>query len=108
MVHPKLVNRSRQAIQGQKMNVKRWGVEWYSKCRLDGVTCHLMWQSPCQPAIFRTRKEAREWIQKRYGYIKTRMDLRQEPHGWRLPRPVRVRVALQKILKANSYKEKVK
>jgi hypothetical protein len=44
------------------------------------------------PVIFPTRREAREWIKAKYGYIAERPDLRAEPHGWRVPTAVRVDV----------------
>ena len=46
------------------------------------------------PALFRTRAEARAWIEEHYGYIRTRPDLLRHPHYWRLPRPVRVTVTV--------------
>ena len=42
----------------------------------------------------KTRREAREWIKKHYGYISERPDLQIEPHGWKMPVPVKVRVVL--------------
>ncbi len=45
--------------------------------------------------LFRTRAECRAWIDEHYGYIRTRADLRAEPHGWRMPRAVKVRVVLE-------------
>jgi hypothetical protein len=50
---------------------------------------HLLW-SP----LFHTRREARLYIDEKFGYIRRRIDLRVEPHGWRMPRAVRVVVAL--------------
>jgi len=47
------------------------------------------------PALFRTRRECRDYIKEKYGYIKNREDLREEPHGWRLPRPVKVEIVIQ-------------
>jgi len=41
------------------------------------------------PILFRTRKEAREYVKKRYGYIKGRKDLRKAPFGFRMPKIVR-------------------
>ena len=67
-----------------------WGLEWYSRNALDGETRHLLWDGPTKPLLYSTRDEARADALKRYGYIKTRPDLRREPYGWRLPRPVRV------------------
>ena len=67
-----------------------WAVEWRAKNRLDGVRRHLMWEPEVR--LYRTRRECRGFIDERYGYIKTRPDLRMEPHGWRLPVAVRVGV----------------
>jgi hypothetical protein len=44
------------------------------------------------PCLFLTKAEATAYANERYGYIKTRPDLRAEPHGWRMPQPVRVAV----------------
>lgn len=74
---------------------KIWGVLWHSKNKLDGITEHLIYRN-CIPVLFRTRREARIFIHKEYGYIKTRHDLRNEPHGWRLPRAVRVGLTITK------------
>ncbi len=72
------------------MNI-RWGVLFRSDCKLDGKREHLMFENNL-PALFVTRKQAREWITKNYGYIRTRPDLRAEPHGWKIPIPVRVKI----------------
>jgi hypothetical protein len=72
-----------------------WAPKWYSKNRLDGVSEYLMWDEGL-PALFRTRRECRDWISFTHGYIREREDLRTEPHGWRLPRPVRVEVVEMK------------
>lgn len=47
------------------------------------------------PALFRTRRECMEWIQKEYGYIAFRTDLRNAPHYWRVPRPVKVTMRIE-------------
>jgi len=67
-----------------------WGVLWLSENRLNGKSQHIMYGDDYLPALFRTRKEAREWIGARYGYIRTSPDLRAEPHGWKLPQAVRI------------------
>ena len=64
-----------------------WGAEWR-----DREGRHLLCLNNCLPALFRTRRKAREWIDKEFGYIRTREDLRADPHCWRLPEAVRVRV----------------
>jgi len=48
-------------------------------------------------ALFRTRRAARDYIRRHYGYIAQRADLQAQPHGWRMPRPVRVRVTLEAV-----------
>jgi hypothetical protein len=71
-----------------------WAVKWRSKNLLDGEREWLIlreWQT-YTPVLFNTRADCRAWINKQYGYIKTRKDLRTEPHGWRVPQPVRVEV----------------
>jgi hypothetical protein len=69
----------------------RWGAEWYSKNALDGERRYLMCDPDSGlPVVFRTRREARAWIDVEVGYIRVRPDLREEPHGWRLPKAVRV------------------
>ena len=69
-----------------------WAAQWHSKNRLDGETRHIINGDFCLPVLFRTRRECREFIQKHYGYIKEREDLRREPHGWRLPKAIKVQV----------------
>lgn len=74
--------------------MRLWAVEWHSRNRLDGDVRRLQWapHRPCWPQLFRTRRECREFIEQEYGYIRHRPDLRAEPHGWRMPRAVRVRI----------------
>jgi hypothetical protein len=72
------------------MSIK-WGVLWHERNRLDGYQEHLV-HVGCLPVLFRTRREAREWIERTFSYIKHRPDLRGEPHGWRLPMAVRVKI----------------
>ena len=70
-----------------------WGCEWHSRNRRDGEECSLMWEQG-KPLIFETRAEARAFIKHKWGYIAERPDLRAEPHGWRMPRAVRVVVSV--------------
>jgi len=44
------------------------------------------------PALFKTRREAREYAVKHHGYIRTRKDLRGPPFNWRMPRAIVVSV----------------
>lgn len=73
--------------------VTRWGLLWHSKNYLDGERKHIMFEN-CQPLLFKTRREARAYADKRYGYIRGAADLKAEPHGWRFPRAIRVEVSL--------------
>ena len=70
-----------------------WGALWRSRNRLDGVTTHLL-NKDCLPVLFTTRKAARDWIETEFGWLKTRDDLHAEPHGWKMPIAVRVKVAV--------------
>jgi len=45
--------------------------------------------------LFTSRAAARAWIKAKHGYIAKRPDLRREPFGWFMPRPVRVTVSVQ-------------
>lgn len=66
-----------------------WGAMWRSDSKLSGKRRHLIYNHGF-PALFHTRSAARKFINEQYGYIRTRADLRAEPHGWRLPLPVKV------------------
>ena len=69
-----------------------WGAKWVSESSLSGRREHLI-NEHCLPVLFRTRREARAYIKREYGYIAERADLRAEPHGWQMPRAVRVMVS---------------
>jgi hypothetical protein len=72
-----------------------WAAQWRSTNRRDGPTTHLLAGNWLTPALFPTRGAARAWIEVHYGYIRSRPDLRSEPHGWRMPRAVRVRLTVR-------------
>ena len=69
----------------------RWAVQWMCP-----KPEYILWRQ-CLPLLFRSRRDARVWIEENYGYIKTRADLRSIPHNWRLPRAVKVAVILRPI-----------
>lgn len=74
-----------------------WGVLWLDRrcphcARLHTTGDHLVWDSFKDYRLFRTRREARAYIERAYGYIRERRDLRGCPHHWRLPMAVRVTV----------------
>jgi hypothetical protein len=70
-----------------------WAILMRSENKLDGYRQHFdgTTNHPCRRRLFETRKEAREFIKQHYAYFK-RPDLRAEPHGWKMPLPVRVKV----------------
>ena len=65
-----------------------WAAEWHSCNRLDGERRHILYEDSL-PKMFRTRAETRAYIKEKYGYIATRRDLCEEPHGWRMPQAVK-------------------
>ena len=69
-----------------------WAGQWHSCNRLDGDRKHLLYED-CLPKLFKTRKAAREYLKEKYGYIANRLDLQDEPHGWLMPRPIKVEVS---------------
>lgn len=72
-----------------------WAAEWYSYTVME-ESKHLIHENGL-PVLFRTKRESAAYIKERYGYIATRKDLRAEPHGWRMPKPIKVViVALEK------------
>ena len=73
--------------------ITRWGVLWRSSNHLDGERRHICCKD-CQPVLFLTRADARNFIEREYGYIRTRKDLKAEPHGWHMPVPIRVKIEL--------------
>jgi len=72
-----------------------WTAQWHSKNNLDGVTKYIL-QENFLPVLFKARKEAREYINNKYGYIRERPDLRAQPFGWRVPRAVKVEIEVKK------------
>ena len=68
-----------------------WAAEWRSDNLLDGKNRHIIYDN-LLPKLFRTRRECRQFIQKRYGYIASRPDLQQEPHGWHMPRAIKIKI----------------
>lgn len=85
-----------------------WGLLWRQENKADGVKEHLLGTWPaivtapnpfqgCGIALFKTRSAAREWANAHYGYIRTREDLRREPHGWKVPIPVKVEIQVRRL-----------
>jgi hypothetical protein len=77
-----------------------WAVEWHSVNAVDGDRRHLQWDNTFEhtfPHLFRTRRECAAYIKRHHGYLKDRPDLRREPFGWRMPRPVRVLMRIEPL-----------
>ena len=66
-----------------------WAAEWYSKNKLDGERRHIIYANGV-PALFRSRRACRNFINDQYGEIRDRSDLREEPHGWGIPKAIKV------------------
>jgi len=80
--------------------VRRWAVLWRASDKsIYGAYEHIQWGhgDGISPKLFNTRAECILFIRERYGYISWRRDLREYPHGWLMPKPVRVRVALETV-----------
>jgi hypothetical protein len=54
-----------------ELSMSLWAGEWISRNLLDGVRRHLLHENSV-PKLFKTRRECREWIKWKYGYIKIR------------------------------------
>jgi len=84
------------------MNAARygWALKYYSKCKLDGVREYLLMNQTFygkNVAIFKTRQQARDFRDEYYGYIRDRPDLKAEPHGWTVPKVVKVVLTMTEI-----------
>lgn len=83
--------------------LESWAIEWRSDNRIDGATRHFIHDqtksvgtgSRFGVLLFSTRAAARSYRQEEFGYIRERPDLRAEPHGWKFPQIVRVRVTAE-------------
>lgn len=73
--------------------IRRWGLQWRERSRLDGYREHIVCEN-CMPALFHTREQARAYAKQHYGYIAERPDLQAEPHGWKMPRPIKLTIGV--------------
>ena len=74
-----------------------WAAKWRSQCLLDGKTEYLIGAGLTPPLLFKTRADCRAYIRIKYSYLATRPDLRREPHGWKMPVPVKVIVRIREV-----------
>ena len=74
-----------------------WAPEWHSRNRLDGDQRYFMCEpKPPYVRLFKTKRACRAWIRETHGYIAKGRDLRTEPHGWFMPKAVKVNVRITK------------
>ena len=85
----------------------KWGILWREESRLDGKVEHLLGRfssidnvpphvAGYTTMVFDSRQAARNYLRTCYGYISTRIDLRREPLGWKMPKVVKVAVSVQR------------
>jgi hypothetical protein len=94
-----LPTREHHSVNRAIAEMALWAAKWSKTNKLDGHTEHLIIfdRRTRQPhLLFKSRAECRAWIEKEYGYIREREDLRRESHCWRLPQAVRVDVIEQR------------
>lgn len=70
-----------------------WAVLWRSDNSRHGKREYLIGENGNLPT-FGTRQKCREYISQKYGYLRSRPDLKAEPHGWKMPIPVRVKTVI--------------
>ena len=75
------------------MKIRRWAVLFRTRSRTAPAEHFLCERG--MPVLFRTRREAREWIREHCSYIRERQDLRAEPHCWWIPTPVKVMITVE-------------
>jgi hypothetical protein len=76
-----------------------WGVLWRSDSRLDGKREVLKGDPDAitRTLLFETRAGARAYVHQWYSYIANRPDLQAEPHGWKMPKVVRVALTAELV-----------
>jgi hypothetical protein len=76
--------------------ITAWAIQRGSTNLLDGHRTYLDGDPVCasRTRLFRNRAAARDYAKQHYSYIKDREDLQREPHGWHVPRVVRVTVTI--------------
>ena len=75
---------------------RHWALLWHTTNLLDGDRSLFLNRTDSPGVLlFRTRQEARAYAWKQFGYIARRPDLKREPHGWRVPKAVRVSVTVR-------------
>ena len=78
-----------------------WGIKQRkSAACIDGPSERIMLPVPWHfygAVLFETRREARDFIKEKFGYMATRADLRRHPHGDLMPLPVKVKLSIAEV-----------
>jgi hypothetical protein len=78
-------------IKHTKKTFTRWTLQWRSENKRDGRREYMC---ASMKGLFDTRAEARAAQENEYCYLQGRPDLRAEPHGWLVPKVVKVKVTI--------------
>jgi hypothetical protein len=83
----------------KRRSFKCWSIKWRSQNRLDGKVEYLLGTTvhPSRTVLFETRRQAIEYREREFGYLRKRPDLRREPHGWKMPLVMRVEVMIREV-----------
>lgn len=92
MIEAKTSRTAQRKGDSRAASCSAWAAIWRSKNKLDGHRKHMIFGDNLLLAIFRTRHLAQNFIEAKYGYIRNRADLQAEPHGWRIPKVIKVTI----------------
>ena len=74
-----------------------WALKWDTTNALDGRRTYFCGEGGTIPALFKTKAQATKYARETWGYLNKRPDLRAEPHCWRIPKAVRVRIKIEEV-----------
>ena len=79
-----------------RREVVRWSILWRSENKAEGKREYFInVMLTGLPMVFGTRREAKYANEEVYGYIRNRPDLKAEPHGWKMPKVVKVKATFE-------------
>ena len=67
----------------------KWGIQHRRDNKLDGYRSWLHRENQFIK-LFHTRQDARDFLEKKFGLMRDRLDLFKEPHGCKMPRVVKL------------------
>jgi len=80
-----------------KKSLIKWALLWSDRSFSRKIVGKHFEFENCLPKFFNRRKEARDYVKEKYGYMKERKDLRTYPHFWRMPNIVKVHITIEEI-----------